>query len=309
MKKNLWTRVLKNLDETRFAASNFNVTEEHIRFLYYVVQMSAIFEVKQNPEIDFDIDSLQSGLLDRELLRGYMGDDWVAAHLTQWGQKKNKPIEAFGKDRHFLEAKYAKRNRDLVEIFYNFQKVEGIREKVKLLITEDVESVLAELEAAKKLFETGRKIKFVIPSGQKGRDYDVETYLSDGTPVACEMKCKFEATDFSDRTITKAVKKANDQLPKDSLGAVFVKIPEDWTKHPNFKWVVSDGLKKAFDNIQTASIVYFYWEIWNAISLEDVANVSTFGFCLNPNARFKHNELSHLVKPVPGYFKEFDEII
>jgi hypothetical protein len=312
MKRNLWTRVPKKLDETRLAASNFNVTEKHIRFLNYAAQAAAIFEIKQNPGIEYDKDYLASNFLNRELLRGYMGDDWATAHLTEWGQGRNKPIEAFGTDRNFAEARYSKRSRDLAEIFYNFQKVEGIKEKAKLLATEDIESVLAELDGAKMLFETGRKIKFVIPSNQKGKDYDLETYLSDGTPVACEMKCKFETTDFSDKTIAKAIAKANDQLPKppkDKLGAAFVKIPGEWTIHPNFQWIMSDALEKAFRNIQTTSVVYFYWETWNAISLEDVANESTFGFCLNPNARFKHNELPHLVRPSSGHYKRFHEII
>jgi hypothetical protein len=312
MKKNLWTRVSKQLDKTRFAASNFNITEKHIRFLNYAAQAAAIFEIKQHPEINYDKDYkdyLVSGFFDRELLRGYMGDDWVAAHLTEWGQGKNKSIEAFGKEQSFAESKYFERSRNLAEMLYNFQSFEGIKEKVKILAKEDIESVLAELEGAKMLFEAGRRVQFVIPSSQKGKDYDVETYLSDGTPVACDMKCKFENTNLSDTTIKKAIEKANSQLSKDRLGAVFVKIPGAWTEQYNFQGIISDALKKAFINIHTASVVYFYWETWDAISTEYVVKRSASGFCLNPNARIKHDELSQLLQPSSGHYKRFHEII
>jgi hypothetical protein len=242
-------------------------------------------------------------------IRGYMGDDWAIAHLTEFGRKKNKSIEMFGNEQNFKETKYFQRTRTLAEMFYNFQRVEGIKEKAKLLTTEDIESALAELEGAKMLLEAGRKIRFVVPSNQKGKDYDVETYMPDGTLVACEMKCKTETTVFSDDTIAKTIKKANDQLPKDIPSTVFMKIPGEWVKKPNFAWIMSDALGKAFNHIQTTCVVYFHWELWEPISSEDVVRTVYSSYCTNPNARIKHPELELLVKSSLGHYKKFSEII
>ena len=139
------------------------------------------------------------------------------AHLTEFGQKKNKSIEMFGNEQNLKDAKYFQRIRTLVEMLYNFQKVEGLKEKVSEWVSKDIEAAIAEFEGAKMLLEAGRKIKFIIPSNQRRADYDIDTYLSDGTIIACEMKCKIENTIFSDNTIAKTIKKANGQLPKDFL--------------------------------------------------------------------------------------------
>ena len=72
----------KNLDvqkiprRIRLSASNFDITEKQLKVLNELCRVVVNIEMKANPEVDFDEDLMRSGYVDRELLRGYMGDDW-----------------------------------------------------------------------------------------------------------------------------------------------------------------------------------------------------------------------------------------
>jgi hypothetical protein len=203
-----------------------NVTEDVIKELDKMM--------RQRPtkyEIDFNI--VRLWFISRQLLSTYLGDTWVNKY--DWRQSV-KPLGKFGKIEVFESYKYIDRLISIAEIIYNSQKVEGIEHKIQLLKSEDVESALAELEGIQLILSSNRKLKIVTPSGIKGKDYDVEVYLADGTPVACEMKCKLESTDFSEATLRKTITDGAEQLPKDMCGAMFIKLPEIWKATSSFPW-------------------------------------------------------------------------
>jgi len=69
---------------------------------------------------------------------------------------------------------------------------------------------------------------FVVPHGTTGFDYDIEVEYPNGVLASADAKCKIESTDFSDNTIRNTLNKARKQLPDDSPGIVFVKVPPRW---------------------------------------------------------------------------------
>ncbi len=289
----------------RQAASDFKVIEEDIKTLDEI----AIRELDRS---DFNMTIGRLYFISWNLLTNYMNEAWVDKYVLR---TKKKNLQRFNQPTDFENYKLIDRVVAFAEMFYNFQSVEGIKEKARQLLEEDVESALGELEGAQRLFAAGRKIKFMVPSGVKGKDYDVETYLSDGTLVACEMKCKFEATNLSERTIEETIKNASGQLPKDILGAVFLKIPESWVKEERFEEVISAATQRAFRHTTTASVVFFHWETWHDLESEsdfkpEGARRHLAGIIdTNPKARIKHDEIQALSNPILSSYKRFYEII
>ena len=70
--------------------------------------------------------------------------------------------------------------------------------------------------------------RFVVPSGTKGRDYDIEIIHRNGLIVCADAKCKIKSTKFSKSTIEYTLEHARKQFPKKHACMIFVKIPGPW---------------------------------------------------------------------------------
>ena len=148
-------------------------------------------------------------------------------------------------------------------MLFNLQDVEGSEQKLKSLRLDDIESYVAEFQAATFLHAAGVGFGFRLPVVGLGGDYDLDIHLDDGTLAAGNTKCKVEATDLSEKTIWNALEDARKKLPTDRAGFVFMSIPENWSTNPEFKKAVDDGIDRVMRQTKRITMVFLWWEEWN----------------------------------------------
>jgi hypothetical protein len=117
---------------------------------------------------------------------------------------------------------------DFAEMLYNLQSIEGYDNCVAQLNDPQLEGTLAELEVGKLLQIHGVRFRFIVPQGVSGMDYDLEVFMPDSRSAVADTKCKIESSSTSKSTIKSQLEKARSQLPSDSPGMVFLKVPQDW---------------------------------------------------------------------------------
>lgn len=233
-------------------------------------------------------------LVAAEALVNYLSPEWAAKHVFSTADPNTflRPNPVLLPDRF----KHQDRVISLAEMIFNFQAVEGVEERVKIILSAgDVESTVAELEGAKLLYRGGLVFRFVSPSGPRGSNYDVEIDLP-GMEVPCEMKCKLEATDLGSKTIKDTLNTARSQLPTDGPGVVFVKIPESWVQSTEIVEGVSSALQEVFRNTGRISLVVFHWEEWYFPEGGGAVRVVRFRPEHNERARLPLTDLANLVK-------------
>ena len=113
----------------------------------------------------------------------------------------------------------------------NLQRVEGFAYALVKLRDGSVETGFGALEAAKVLFRSHTKFRFVEPKGTKGADYDIDAFPSDGPCVAIEAACKLGSVSISPGKIKEALDRGRRQLPKEGPGMVFLRVPRRWVGH------------------------------------------------------------------------------
>ena len=171
-----------------------------------------------------------------EFLRAFVGNEWtnqVAFGIHPQLDRKNREARTFMRA-YRQDSKEGFQNQQrvvkLAEMLFHFQRVVGIESVVDDLHAGQLESTVAVLEAGEFFWLCGLNFRFVSPSGQKGRDFDVEVLLSEGKTICCEVKCKIEGRPFSAKTVGNTLSDARKQLPSDGSGLIILKVPEDWAK-------------------------------------------------------------------------------
>jgi hypothetical protein len=177
------------------------------------------------------------------------------------------------------------RRIDLAELLFNLQDVEGIDRVLDTLRDGTIESVVAELEAAKLLRLAGLPFRFVEPVGAKGSDFDVEIVVPGGY-INCEIKCKLEATDLSDRTIVRTLAKASSQLPKDAANVIFVRLPTPWVWEAETGSAVMSAVRRFFGRSCRVAAIVFHWAVF--IPLENNRTGRMTAFRVFPNYASGH---------------------
>jgi hypothetical protein len=126
---------------------------------------------------------------------------------------------------------------------------------------------------------------FVVPSGRRGSDYDMEVY-NDQRHLACvSAKCKIETTDMSMASIMNTLNGARDQLPSNVPSMIFVRVPHEWVgddfRMTPFGNVVTEFLR---GTKRIVSVTIYFMDIWkDAEHMADVILLKSFS---NPNHRF-----------------------
>jgi hypothetical protein len=184
------------------------------------------------PQRRFETISARSDKLAIEVIRKFLGTDWIAKHIT-FGK-------GFFRDDKSTAAIASLRMRRVVlgEMLYNFQGAKGFRNCWTELRADQVESAYASMEIGRmlitKAMDPALTFEFVTPSGVKRQDYDLAITLGDGTQICAETKCKMEDTKITIRTLEASFSEAKRQLPEDVPGIIFVKYPRTWVAKPSF---------------------------------------------------------------------------
>lgn len=277
--------------------ASFDVSEEDIKWLDKVVGHFA------NTSSGGYESVLRLAYVSGVLLNGYMGEAWRRRHIWAGlvGDARGKTLGELGSIKRFATEKHIFRAIALAEIFYNLQAAPGIREKARGLLNENIESVLGELEGVQLLCASGRPIELVAPNNVKGESYDLKTKLTDGTSVACEIKTKFEDTQFSPQTVLRTLGQACKQLPADGLNAIVMKVPEAWLDQVDVEEMLEQAATEIFRQRSTASAIFFHWHLWTKVDGHISQNFKITKHT-NDAARHTHPELLDLIRaPLTRY--------
>lgn len=272
--------------------------------------------VNQWEEINGPIGSREAAITRAALcvLRYSLGDSWCAQHLFGLGgQASYMRPQADSCPRVRPDDlnifRYNLRIFRLAEYILNVHTVDGFSRRAERIRSGDVESGIAELEAAALLDKSGIPFRFRDESGRVTEDYDIEMVLGD-TTVAVETKCKLEETVLSAGTVRDILNKARRQLPTTRPGLVFLKIPELWAVHPNCGPIVSEGLDDVLRNSRRISAVVIHWEEWVGGGANSAMMSQRFSLIHNGRARFPLTEFGDFVEPVPAaYCRSIEAIL
>jgi hypothetical protein len=174
----------------------------------------------------------QSFALASAVVRGFLGEKWLDRYVMP--NRRRPGFLTMNETNGASLDMSAYRIMDLAELLYNLQNVPGFDECIARMRNGDIEGTHAELDFGRMLYLHKIRFRYVIPSGLKGRDYDVDVIYPNGLAVCGDAKCKVETTEFGTKTIDDTLEKARSQLPADRPGIVFVKLPPKWMEIPNF---------------------------------------------------------------------------
>ncbi len=137
------------------------------------------------------------------VLGHFFGDQWLERHL--FGKGFLKPPSRFV-DRE-KQQQIGLTGYQLAEALFNLQAVEGFSGIYSRLLGGELEACVGELDAAGFLKRRGERIRFVIPKGSLGNDYDLELQR-EGRTICCEVKVKLEAETLTEKGCFNSLERA-----------------------------------------------------------------------------------------------------
>lgn len=161
------------------------------------------------------------------------GKDWAEYHVLASDERSPffRNLDAAAGDDSLHRARVV----DLAETVINLQKVPGLRDVLKQMRAGQIEDRFAELEVGKMLALSGSEFNFVANNGNRGSSYDLRISTSMGE-VCADVKCRIESNLTANaKSILNTLKGARTQLPKDQMGAFFLKFPQTWAPDGDIK--------------------------------------------------------------------------
>lgn len=213
---------------------------------------------KDFPEKDDDYYKM---FLATEVLRLMIDNEWVNQSIfSQHDHKERKNRDAFD---YFNSAErgfeWQERVFRFAERIYNLRRVPNLENIIQDIIDGNLVSRFAEVEVGSHLHGRGIKFEFVIPTRQKGKDYDIQ--IIDPLRFNCEVKHKIESTNLSENTLTNTIRESNDQFPHDTPAIIFIKIPERWIFEPDLSKTTKNSFKPFFERNRDHIIgIVLRWE-------------------------------------------------
>lgn len=172
------------------------------------------------------------------IIRHFLCLGWLETHVMN----KTAPTDFFRNDCSTGERTdvHIRRVIEFAEMLWSLARIDGF-DKLLLQLNDPlgIEGTFAELEVGKLLMICGVHFRFVVPQGTREKDYDLEIFMPDGRSAFADTKCKIESTSISPSTIKTSLNKAREQLPPDSPGMIFLKVPDVWLK-ASHQWVAND---------------------------------------------------------------------
>ncbi len=276
------------------------LNEEHLDF---ILGMWIVADLLQKKELD--IPEKYQILLAADLLQFYMGQEWTSAHVFPNDAALFPQYETgrrylrTGGDSADDRFRWQQRVLNLASMLYNLQHVPGIQHRISTLHSCDLESAIGELECAASLSDPSHDLRFIVPVGRKGSDYEAEVRTSAGRTVYCEIKTKTESTTLSEQTIWSTCEKARKQLPKGQPGLIFLRIPEAWVEIPGAKPLINRAIDKALRQSSRLVGIIVAWEVWEYYGAGR-AVYYMYSATLNERSPLFSDDIRELVEGRPG---------
>jgi len=174
-----------------------------------------------------------------DILRVLIGNDWTNQSIfPNIHPTSSKAVQDAIK---FLRTKeishhFQERVSKLAIRLYNIQSVLGFEKVVNEILFGDIYGGYAEIEAGDFFMRRNVYFEFVIPTGKKGKDFDIR--INTTPSVNCEVKHKIESTEPGKDVLESTLSLANKQVPHNEPALFFIKIPEEWVCHKDFRNIV-----------------------------------------------------------------------
>lgn len=230
-------------------------------------------------------DLAQLYTLSAEVLIHLVGKAWVERNVFGLA-----PIDSFLRSNSDItedKFKHYERVVSLAEMLFHFQSVDGIEKRITDIQSFSVENTVGELEGAKFLYRSRIPFRFVVPTGNRGEDFDVLVLGANSNDVNCEMKTKPAETVLSSATIWNTLNDNRNQLPKGQPGVMFMKIPETWTSQPAVSQIMNSTLTRFFRGTDRVAALILHWEEWQFVANGPAIRIVKFRPELNQRSSYK----------------------
>ncbi|MEA5512799.1 hypothetical protein [Nodularia sp. UHCC 0506] len=177
-----------------------------------------------------------------------------------------KECTTFGKKQDFFKTKGDARIIHLAHMLWCLRNYSGFQEFSERNKKGDFESAYYEVTAAHFFSEVANSIRFIIPSGVKGSDFDIEVskFLSYNS-LYVEIKARQQPF-ANESQINDLFNKARRQLPKDGHGVIFCKIKI--SAQLKQQLTQDDFIRAAKNCLKTSkriSFIVYCWDHWDLI--------------------------------------------
>lgn len=213
--------------------------------------------VKNKPDKDCDFYKMWISV---EILRVLVDNEWTNQVIFPKNHSTTsvvirEAIKFLKTDTNGLQ--FQERISRLAIRLYDIQDIAGLQRIVDFLKNGNIALSYAEIEAGSFFFRRGIQYEFVIPSGIKGKDFDIR--LTE-YGVNCEVKHKIEDTNPSKKTLEKTLSAAKKQVPHDEPAMFFIKIPVEWIKYSYLKRVIERTKGTFFPRSLNVLGFILHWE-------------------------------------------------
>jgi hypothetical protein len=232
-------------------------------------------------------DTARSFVLSIGIIKHYFGEEWLTRHVSPENPTPGFLRTYAGRDEKAQLSLF--RIVDFAELLFNLQDIDGFDYCLDQMRDGNIEATYAELDFGRMLVASGVTFRFVVRSGIKGSDYDVEITLPDGLVVCADAKCKLESTTFSEETVRNTLKRAVDQLPRDRPGVIFLKVPPSWFNElPAARELLRTGERFLRGSTRRVVSIKFFMthDVWRNGMLRQSHGFKEIS---NPNNRFDPN--------------------
>jgi hypothetical protein len=219
-------------------------------------------------KISADFDFIAYGL-SAEVLRFFLGNDWTNCNVFR--EHVDIPREymegrAFLKTRQIDDPESHVRHKGrvtrLAQSLYDLQAVPGVQHRLAMIRAGNLETALGEVECARLFAHPALKLKFIVPKGVKGLDYEADFVAPTGIVIHCEIKTKKETTALSHSTVRSTLDKARKQLPRGKPGLVMLRIPENWVAQAASIAILESAVERVLRQSKRLAGTILVWEEW-----------------------------------------------
>lgn len=225
-----------------------------------------------------------------EVIINVFGPEWYRTRLAG-----NRSDTYFAKDRDRSLGEYIHQARvtGLAHDLLVCQHFEGFAELREEMSKRALLAVYHELRVARMLHDDGHRVAFVVPSHEKGQDFDL---LVDDV-LATEVKAKEEGTQYTTSSLQNTLLTARPQLPPQGPGLVALRIPDAWGVDPAFAKEAEAVFRGAFSSRRINAILVL-WDEWAPVNPKGAACLTRFRVFENPHPRTEFPDLPRVIRSI-----------
>lgn len=259
----------------------FPVTAEHVR--EWAQEVRSRFPDADEVFYDYTVAS--------EVIINILGPSWWALRLAG-----SKADPYFVKDAEDTPGRYRHQSRVIVlaRDLLRCQDAPGFAEQLDQIRPRSLIGVFHEIRVAALLRASGHAVEFVIPTQQRGADFDL---LVEGQ-LAVEVKAREDNAEYGRASLESTLSAARRQLPKDRPGLVALRIPDRWARSAEFVADAEGILERALQKSRRMNAILVLWDEWVPAEPKGMACLTRFRVFVNASPRESFPNLERVIRAI-----------